>query len=185
MDRDLKLQVFQGNQESPGSWYLQALRLRAVAARLDWKVHPPNDDEPAVSFVAEYQMMLGLAFENLLKGLISLVRLESRLQPALPRECRIHKLELLAARSECREFAISDDEIETLTRLSPYIEWAGRYPVPKSIEAMMIVYAGSRERMAEHALWDRLASILRDRGWVMKGGPESLGGHRLYLTRHV
>jgi len=128
-------------------------------------------------------MLLGLAFENVLKGFISLVRLEQDQQPALPSECHIHELEVLAVRPECRELTITADELKVLERLSPYIKWAGRYPVPKQPSDMSFPSAGSRERLLEGALWDRMVSILGDRAWVMKGGPESMGGRRLYMKR--
>lgn len=185
MDPELKERYFLAGQESPGSWLMQALSLRAAAGRLDWMTLPPHDDEPTVSFLAEYHMLLGLAFENLLKSFISLVRLEAGLSPPLPRECHVHSLEDLATRPECIELSISADDIKALTRLSPYIEWAGRYPVPKKSSEMIATASSSREREAEHQLWERLVPLLHERAWVMKGGPESMGGTKPHMKRHA
>lgn len=183
MDQEVKDRFFLAGHESPGSWLLQALRLRAAANRIDERTTPVRDDEPLVSFLGEYHMLLGLAFENLLKGYITLLRLESGMSPALPKECFVHKLEILAARPECSALHLSEEEIEALARLSPYIEWAGRYPLPKRSSEMISIYSGSRERTIEQALWDRLVPLLHERAWVMKGGPSSMGGIRLNMTR--
>lgn len=183
MNLELKQRFFLASQESPGAWFLQALRLRAAANRLDWVKYPIREDEPLVSFLAEFHMLLGLAFENLLKGFISLVRLENGQSPALPAECHVHKLEALGLRPECAELALSTEEIAVLARLSPYIEWAGRYPIPKKASEMILVTSGNRERQAEDQLWDRLLPFLYGRAWIMKGGPKSMGGTRLLMKR--
>lgn len=179
MDSELKDRLFLAEQQSPGGWLLQALSLKAAASRLDWMKHPPLDEEPTVSFIAEYHMLLGLAFENLLKGFISLIRLEQGEVPTLPRECHVHRLEKLAIRVECTELALSEGEVATLARLSPYIEWAGCYPVPKHSSAMIVLYSGNHEYYAEQELWERLVPMLYERAWIMKGGPESMGGYKL------
>ncbi|MDB5815978.1 MAG: hypothetical protein JWM03_889 [Rhodocyclales bacterium] len=184
MDQELKDRFFKAEQESPGSWLLQALSLRAAADRIDEKSSPVRD-EPLVSFLAEYHLLLGLAFENLLKGYIALVRLESGLTTSLPKDCYVHRLETLAVRSECSTLQLTAEEIGTLARLSPYIEWAGRYPLPKRSSDMITVYSGNREREVEQALWGRLVPLLHERAWIMKGGPLSMSGIKLYLKRHA
>ena len=183
MDQELKDRFFLAGQESPGNWLLQALRLRAAADRIDGEINPVRDDEPLVSFLGEYHMLLGLAFENLLKGYISLVRLEAGISPPLPKECYVHSLEALAIRPECLGLTLTPEEIQALGRLSPYIEWAGRYPLPKKASEMLTIMSGSREREVEQNLWNRLAVHLHERAWVMKGGPISMGGVKLYMRR--
>ena len=131
MEEELRERFFNSAQESPGGWLLRALSLRAAAARLDWQVLPPRDNEPVISLLAEYRMLLGLAFENLLKAIISLVRLNAGISPALPKECHIHALETLAGRPECLLLAFTSGELQLLAHPSPFIEWAGRYPIPK------------------------------------------------------
>ena len=160
----------------------QALSLKAAADRLDWKTQPPRNNEPTAHFLKEYHLLLGLSFENLLKGYISLVRLERGETPSLPDSCYHHRLEGLAILQECAELKISKDEIAVLTRLSPYIEWAGRYPLPKKFSNMILVCSSS-EPDEEKALWDRLFCMLNYRAWIMKGGPDSMGGKKLYMKR--
>lgn len=184
MDHELKERLFLGGQESPGSWLLQALRLRAAADRIDDNINPVRDEEPLVSFMAEYNMLLGLAFENLLKGYISLVRLEAGLSPALPKDCHVHKLESLANRPECVGLNISAGDLQSLGRLSPYIEWAGRYPLPKRVGEMIPITSCSQEHKAELSLWTRLVPLLHERAWVMKGGPSGMGGVKFHMKRN-
>jgi len=172
--------TFRAEWESPGSWFLQARGLYAAAQRLDPTKHPCRDDEEALSFHAEHDLLVGLAFENLLKGFIVLVRLELGHSPALPKECYVHELEFLASRSECAALEISADELVLFTRLSPYIIWAGCYPVPKKAKEM-IVQAWSGEHEAEDRLWKRISPLLYERAWIMKGGPESMGGSKLFF----
>jgi hypothetical protein len=182
MDSEYQERLFLAGQDSPGGWLIQGLNLRAAATRLDWTIVPTRDDEP-ISFIKEYHMLLGLAFENLLKGFISLVRLEAGESPSLPRECYVHTLYELATRPECAGLALSESEIETLDHLSPYIVWAGRYPIPRKAKELIGFGSSSRDREIEHKLWERLVPLLHDRAWVMKGVPESMGGYKLY-TKH-
>lgn len=173
---------FRAEWESPGSWLMQARGLYAAAQRLDPYRHPCRDDEDALSFHAEHDLLVGLAFENLLKGFIVLVRLELGHIPALPKECYLHELESLAARSECAELEISAEELTLLARLSPYIVWAGCYPVPKKSKEMIDqIWGGEHE--AEDRIWKRISPLLYERAWIMKGGPESIGGTKLFLKR--
>jgi hypothetical protein len=79
--------------------------------------------------------------------------------------------------------SLSTEEISLLDELSPYIEWAGRYPLPKKAEAFIVLGHGSREHEAELVLWERLAEPLVNKAWVMKGGSSRLGGKRLYVKR--
>ncbi|MCW2311590.1 hypothetical protein [Rhodoferax antarcticus] len=179
MDTAYKERSFLASQESSGGWFIQATGLHAAAERLDREKHPVQDDEPTLSFLSEHQLLLGLAFENLLKGFIVLVRLKTGQKPALPRDCYVHKLEALATRVECGELALTADKIMFLSRLSPYIKWAGRYPIPRKSTELIVKVSGSR--VVEQNLWARIAPLLCKRVRIMKGGLESMGGYRLYL----
>lgn len=162
---------------------MQALGLYAAAQRLDPVTHPARYDETAASLIPAYSMLLGLAFENVLKGFISLVRLETGCTPPLPDKCFTHRLELLAVRDECTELAVTKDELKVLAQLSPYVEWAGCYPVPKRSHEMFVLALDVRDRDTLERLWNRVVPLLHDRAWIMKGGPESMGGHKLYFNK--
>lgn len=183
LDPELKERFYAAAEESPGSWLITAMSLRAAAARLDWLAAPVRDDESSVSFMREYRMLLGLSFENLLKGIICLVRLETGQRPTLPRECLHHSLATLAARPEVGGMDLSPQEIALLDSMTPFIEWSGKYPLPKKLEGYTGSGHGNHEHDAELDLWERLAALLADRSWVMKGGPERMGGYRLYVKK--
>lgn len=180
---ELKERFFAAAEESPGSWVITAMSLRAAAARLDWLTAPVRDDESSIGFMHEYRMLLGLSFENLLKGIICLVRLEAGQRLPLPRECFHHSLATLAARSEVGIVSLSAQEIALLDSMTPFIEWSGKYPLPKKLEGYTGSSHSNHEHDAELVLWERLAAFLADRSWVMKGGPERMGGNKLYVKK--
>lgn len=183
LDSESRERFFAAAEESPGSWLITAMRLRAAAARLDWLAAPVREDESSTGFVREYRMLLGLSFENLLKGIISLVRIESGQRPPLPRECLHHSLATLATRSEVGIVSLSPQEIELLGSITPFIEWSGKYPLPKKLESYTCSGHSNHEHDAEHVLWERLAAFLADRSWVMKGGSKRMGGYKLYVKK--
>ncbi len=183
LDHKLKERLFAAAEESPGSWLHTAMSLHAAAARLDWLAAPIRDDEPSTSFIREYRMLLGLSFENLLKGIISLVRLEAGERPPLPHECLHHSLAALAARPEVSAVGLSPQDVDLLGSITPYVEWGGKYPLPKKWEGFAFSTHSKHEHDAELLLWKRLADFLLDRSWIMKGGPERMGGSRLYTKK--
>jgi len=183
LDPELLKRFFEAAEESPGSWLLCAQRLRAAATRLDWLTAPARDDEDTLSFIAIYRMLLGLAFENVLKGVISLVRIEAGEKPPLPKDCLHHSLQRLAARPECAILGLTSHEIELLDDMTQFVEWSGKYPLPKKVDSYLLAGHGNREHAAELLLWDRMVEFLAKRCWIMKGGPAHLGGYRLYLRK--
>ena len=185
LDPELRKRFFEAAEESPGSWLLSAQRLRAAAARLDWLVVPVRDDENTISFLAVYRMLLGLAFENVLKGVISLVRIEAGENPPLPKDCLHHSLRILAARPECAVLGLTSHEIELLDDMTQFVEWSGKYPLPKKADSYLLAGHSNREHAAELVLWDRMVQILFERCWIMKGGPAHLDGNRLYLKNSL
>ena len=184
LDPELKERMFGAAEESPGSWLVTGMNLRAAAARLDWRKAPVREEEASVGFMAVYRMLLGLAFENILKGVITLARLQTGQRPPLPPECLHHSLAKLASRSECAMLALSAQEIALLDNITPFVEWAGKYPLPKKQKDYRGgFHTSSYEHDAEVALWDRLTGVLAEHAWVMKGGPERLGGKRLHVNK--
>ena len=82
--------------------------------------------------VEVYMMLVGCAFENLLKGVY--VRQLTRgkkgnliLTPKLPKELAVHNLVWFAQKLT---LDLSSQQINVLERLEETIVWRGRYPVP-------------------------------------------------------
>lgn len=180
MDKYLKKILFDAAKESPGSWYWEAITLKAAADRLHPIHLPEREDEP--SFNATHSFLLGLAFETLLKGIITMVRLERGETPALDARHLIHHLERLAILPECAELGFTADEISVLCRLTPYVIWAGRYPFPRTEAEMIGMGWSGKGYIEEEDLWNKLEPVLKARGWIQKMGAAGKPGPKLYLT---
>jgi len=104
----------------------------------------PNDqlsDTPIIreGIVEVYLMLVGCAFENLLKGV--LVRRLTRgkkgnriSEPELPQPLKTH--DVLSLAKELKLKLLSRQEVDLLKRLEEIIVWRGRYPVPKTYSAI-------------------------------------------------
>ncbi len=98
----------------------------------------PFDHQEAARFARSmemlpvYKLLVGLAVENLAKGIIMAREPEraggSRLQGW---GCAEHDL---TAYVRMTGLSVSDDERRLLSQLSRYVRWAGRYPVVKDVE---------------------------------------------------
>ncbi|MFZ5761084.1 MAG: hypothetical protein ACOY32_15830 [Thermodesulfobacteriota bacterium] len=85
-----------------------------------------------LGFPQVYLFLMGLAFENALKGLLisrdpSLVE-DSKLSEKISKGSKGHYLLDLFDKAEIR---LSSEEQEFINRLSDSVIWAGRYPAPK------------------------------------------------------
>jgi hypothetical protein len=102
-------------------------------------VHPLPKEEAALLRLSTlkpiYLMLIGLAIENLAKGvLISRSAAEYVGQEGhLRKPIKTHKLVDLA---QLCNLPLSSDQENMLKKLTSYIEWAGRYPVPETLSGM-------------------------------------------------
>lgn len=167
MDSDVQEWVFSSAERSPASWLVRALQLREAAKRLDW-IHDLAAKEGGLGFVAEYRLLLGLSFENLVKGIVVAQRL--RKDDADPlRGILHHKLSRLFREIDSSCLALDNEEVTHLEGLTPYIEWAGRYPLPKKAKDYFMRGHSSTEHNLELVLWNRLFAYLKQIGWMPKG----------------
>jgi len=175
----LRQSSFDSTVDSPGSWLFSALDLKTAADRIDWRRKPVRDDEPSVGLHRVYRMLIGMSMESLLKGIL-VAQGEQILNAKgkLGKDFTIHDLCVLAGRVDDRSFQFSEQDLKILRNLKPFIEWAGRYPLPISASGLIVVGHSSTEVIAEAGLWDRLYKHLITIGWVSKGG-----GKRLYFDR--
>lgn len=170
MDPVLKKVFFELSATSPGEWYFQAHQLKTAADRLDYVKQPVRDDEYVLSHGGAYQMLLSFSFENLLKGLIIFFRMMSGEDEPLQSKHFTHNLKSLATEELLAPLALTPSEIKTLDRLSAYGIWAGRYPMPKKEQEVIVQHYGGHFYAAEHALWNRIATFLGERAWITKWG---------------
>ena len=70
MDTKLKEIIFDTATESPGSWLLEAMQLKVAAERIDWLFKPVTENEQTLSLMTTYRFLMGLSFENLIKGIL-------------------------------------------------------------------------------------------------------------------
>ena len=134
---------FQLAADTPGVWVLQSRRLKCAAdtifreygAALD---RIPSGADPTtlehLQTIGPATLLYGLSLENLLKGVLIKIGGSRISNWKLSRWSGSgHDLVALA-----RDAGISLDEVECdlLARLSAYVEWAGRYPIPLSAQDM-------------------------------------------------
>jgi len=166
----LRNSAFGAIADSPGTWVLSALELKAAADRLDYFRFPVKDEEACLSLVAVHRYMIGLSLENLLKGMLAVQGEAVLTNGTLSAKFATHKLSQLASVIDASKFTFSAADLEVLTNLEPFVIWAGRYPLPKSANDLIVKGGSSREYDAERDLWGRLYEVLLAVAWIQKPG---------------
>lgn len=183
---DFRERYYLAALESPGSWLIRGIELKSAAERLDWLQLPARDDERGFTHFHQYSMLLAMSFEALLKGIITRARIKENVEPVLERQHFVHDLRALAQTPECDNLGFTEAELDALGWLSPFIEWGGRYPMPRRPSQMEVGFGISdAEYELQKSLWERVYYSLKEDAWVMKGGPERLGGFKKKVGRSV
>ena len=162
---------------------LQAMELKVAAERIDWLFKPVTEDEQTLSLMASYRLLIGLSFENLIKGILHTQGHKVAENGKLTGLFSKHDLVYLANKLDRSKISITEEEIGVLRELTPYVIWAGRYPFPKSQNDVIAKFHGSTEHGRELELWERLKEHLADTSWIMKGKPGAEGYHRLWMRK--
>jgi hypothetical protein len=163
---------FEPTANSPGAWYVISLNLKTAADRLNWLTNPIREEEQSLGLSAVYRMLMGMATEAMLKGIIvAQTENVTNSNRALLDSLKNHKLDKLAQEITNNDpsFVFSHAEINTLKELTPYIERAGKYPIPLSENQYTAVMHSNVDMDLEIKLWERLRDHLRPIGWVIKG----------------
>ncbi|MCT4640523.1 MAG: hypothetical protein N4A72_22690 [Bacteroidales bacterium] len=148
---------FEERRNSPIWWYNKASDLRA-SARVIWAAinHGEDNNETLpdlglgagfsidVACWPVYKMLIGMSFEALLKS--GFVSQKTEVEYT-------HKLNVLA---ESLNLQLTNIEYETISYLSEYIIWYGKYPVPKTIK----LYEGFLKR--QHSLNEKSCGVSLD-----------------------
>lgn len=183
MDKKLKEIIFDAAIESPGSWLLEAMQLKAAAERIDWLFKPVNENEQTLSLMPTYRFLIGLSFENLIKGILHAQGHKVTENGKFAKLFSKHDLVYLVKKLDPSKIYITNEENNILNELTPYVIWAGRYPLPKYQNDIIAKCHGSTEHRRELELWEKLKEHLANIAWIMKGKPEEKDYHKLYVRK--
>jgi hypothetical protein len=183
MDTKLKRDTFDATTESPASWLLQAMQLKVAAERMDWLFKPVTEDEQTCSLMTTYRFLMGLSFENLIKGILHSQGHKVVENGKFTKLFSKHDLRYLVSKLDHSKINITTEESNILHELTPYVKWAGRYPLPKYHNDIIVQMHGSTERWLELELWEKLRKHLASISWIMKGTPGGKGYHKLYVQK--
>ncbi|NLX13578.1 MAG: hypothetical protein GXY44_07995 [Phycisphaerales bacterium] len=113
------------------------------------------------------KMLIGLSFENLLKGLLVAMGRPAREKGYLSKDLREHRMRQLINKFKRSELQLTEQEIDMLVRLENYVIWQGRYPVPCSSNRYDFDGGSDQDQQQERALWNKLRAQLRSVGWAV------------------
>ena len=184
MDSACRSLVFDCSLKSPGTWLLCAKWLKRAAEEIDCFDHAIGAESfdlylqsPEGDFLfmhPVFKMLMGLSFENLLKGMIVANRGAAGASGKIDKDITTHKIGNLIPLLNRSQVPLSREEEDLLTGLEGYVVWAGRYPFPKSPNELFQMANTSSERELMLRLWDRLFDTLRRMGWITKGDGSKL-----------
>ena len=137
MDCSSEERIFELFGQSPLAWLEQADCLRMSAELILKKfmeIHPLPQVLPGVrvqmlAFMDSYMLLMGLSFENLIKG-VDISKTPNLSTKDRMKKWRVHRgghgISTLIKDVD----SVSSDEEKLLKRLEEYVCWAGRYPIP-------------------------------------------------------
>ena len=162
-DDATKEAVYCNAANRPNTWFVKGCHLKTAADRCDWIDATGNPNKNHVAYV--YTMLIAMAIEALLKAALVL-RIGSPLVPGkrgrskLNNEFKTHDLRALARRLKPHGFPISDPDLELLDRLTLFVLWFGRYPIPTDSHSVEQVGTSSPERARILEFYQRLHNYL-------------------------
>jgi len=169
-ERDHSRRMYALMAVDPAAWVEQAEALKIAAEpvlrSLRNVINEPTVDVrlEKMAYVRGYMLLMGCAFENLLKA-IAAAKGKLSINPNLDlTNVSGHKggHSLLSIAIDLG-LALSDDEKDYLARLEEYVWWGGRYPVPRTQQSLVDSYSSRRLtfKTTDPALSDRLFENLK------------------------
>jgi hypothetical protein len=134
--------MFRDGGGDPSSWGYSAEALMRAARGLlpTMEADRRSLDDPTVvtgfeaPVVPIYMLLVGLAIENLAKGIYVARHPTACSSDNLPGELATHKaIELL----ESLDMSLSQAEVSLLERIETFVLWAGRYPIPRKLDDLL------------------------------------------------
>jgi hypothetical protein len=145
--------------KSPRPWLVSAYRLKRSAEKIFcWKYK--NDRNSPEGDLYVHELLLGLSFENLLKGIVAAQRGSAGSDGKMDNDLTTHDMGKLVKLIDSTKVSISDSEKKVLIDLKSYVDWAGRYPIPKKVDGLFDKVHSYEEYKTKLLLWDRLFNYL-------------------------
>lgn len=123
-----KYRTFLSEGQNYKAWLVKANSLAIAADKTNWLL------EGNETLASTHNMLMGMAIECLLKASLLAVGEEVVVEKSgnlyFAKEFKSHKLDALAEKLEQHGLVFLDEEKELLSKLSVYIEWGARYPIP-------------------------------------------------------
>ncbi len=123
-----------------------------------------------LSFVSTYMLIMGFAFENLLKAiavsrrLITLNNSKLKFDSSLPKTKSQHSLSQYC---KALKVELTSEETDYLKRIEEYVYWAGRYPLPinsseyiKCCSENLLSFSTTDTRISDN-LFTKLSELLK------------------------
>ena len=156
MDTITRNDTFSKEASLPATWVIRARYLKYTADRVDW-----TSNEGMSRLVWVNYMLMGMAIESLIKGHM----IYRGIEPFDKKEggnirnnnaFKSHDLHILAEKIACPALPISTEELELLEKLSEFVKWVVRYPVPLNAYKMGPKQASLIEYNKIQELYSRL-----------------------------
>jgi|GEM_PF-1535684 len=180
LDLDYQRHLFDHYSKDPAKWLSQADKLKWAADRVCWLDENGNEieaypDRMHLAFtIGTYRMLLGLAFEYLLKGIAIAQDRVIVKGDRLDSFIATHSLAKLIKLVDVSDAALTKEEIDMLEGLQPYIEWCGRYPIPKRASEFQLSEHGNYEHRLEREAYRKLFEYLGSIGWIRQADGSKL-----------
>ena len=171
---------FEYNMDSPKSWLHTAWQLKRAAEEIDTfnligrgfsNGTAKGHDAELLFLTPVYRFLVGLSFENLLKGIIIAHGTPAGSKGKLNNHFKSHNINMLLKKVDYTKCSLTWEEEEILKEQQQFVKWAGRYPISTKVEDYTIckVYSSEKHRK-ELELWERLSEHLKEVGWINKSG---------------
>ena len=178
--KKMKSISFECTLNSPLAWQYNAWLLKRTAEEIDTfslsnrgfsNCQAKGKDVELSLLISVYRLLMGLSFENLLKGIIIAHGTPAGSNGKLNDSFGQHNIDKLLKQVDENSITLTKEDRNILKELQPYVEWVGRYPIPKKVNNHQIAFGyGSEIHKKELNLWKRLSKHLKDVGWHKKAG---------------
>ena len=161
-DDAIKEAVFRNRADRPKTWFVKGCQLKQAADLCDWIVEGTTGTAKDGHVAYVHTMLLAMATEALLKAAFVL----RKGTPLVPRKKGGLKLDDDFKTHDLRElagmvrFPAAATELALLDRLTLFVMWFARYPVPIESNFAQQVGVTSDERLAALAFYQRLHDSL-------------------------